>query len=199
MNSVYIVGGDVLVHRMFLYNGWDVVNNPDDADIIQFVGGEDVDPALYGEERHATTYSNPKRDAFESHIYRTNDGQGCAGICRGGQFLNVMVGGKMWQDVDGHCLGDTHEMVGPDGVSYQVTSTHHQMMIPNYDKNPKIWTAAESTYRETATELDVGDHDDVEVVLYKDYGVLCFQPHPEYLDVDHECQRLYFELLEEIM
>lgn len=202
MKKVFIVGGDVLIYRMFNERGWEVINNPHDADLLQFVGGEDVDPSLYGEERHATTYSNPKRDSFESHIFRGADGVACAGICRGGQFLNVMMGGKLWQDVDNHAISDTHIVFNEKNPwqYYQVTSTHHQMMIPNYEKNPDVWVAFESTNRESATEVNEDiNFSDVEILVYKNYGVLCYQPHPEFVDYDHECQELYFNLLEEIL
>ena len=68
-NKVYIVGPDSLTMNMFLMMGWGTVKNPADADLIQFTGGADVSPALYGAAKHATTYVDPRRDAIESDIY----------------------------------------------------------------------------------------------------------------------------------
>lgn len=202
MLSVFLVGQDYLTSRMFIERGWTIVNNPYEATLIQFTGGEDVDPSLYGEERHATTYSNPTRDAYESHIFRANEGKPMAGICRGGQFLHVMCGGKMWQNVDGHAtLRDTHTLYLPfDNKGIQVTSTHHQMMrMDVLSHGLVLGYAKESTYRESATEVDDSEHfKDNEIILHKE-NVLCFQPHPEYVDDNHECRDLYFDLLTRII
>jgi hypothetical protein len=41
---------------------------------------------------------------------------------------------------------------------------------------------------------------DTEVVLYDEDSLsLCFQPHPEYVNPEHECQRLYFDLINQYM
>ena len=54
------------------------------ADIVLFTGGEDVDPSLYGCEKHPTTYSNINRDLEEKAIFeKVKPHQLCLGICRG--------------------------------------------------------------------------------------------------------------------
>ena len=62
------------------------------ADLVLFAGGEDVDPSLYNEKPHTTTYSNINRDISEKKIYQKAKYLGipCIGICRGNQFLCVM-------------------------------------------------------------------------------------------------------------
>jgi hypothetical protein len=73
------------------------------------------------------------------------------GICRGGQFLNVMNGGDMWQDVDGHGLAGTHlaySMVEELPMPFEVTSTHHQMIRPNEKTARLLLTAYEATRKE---------------------------------------------------
>lgn len=196
VKKVYIVGGDYSIRNMYEIRGWGVVFDPYEADLIQFTGGEDVDPSYYKEEKHATTYSNPKRDAREAHIFNSLKEMPMAGICRGGQFLNVMCGGEMWQNVDGHTRSHVLRMV-KTGETYEVTSTHHQMMRPP-DGADVLATANISTRRESATYKNTStDFQDVEIVKYG--NKLCFQPHPEYVHRDHECQELFFNLLKDIM
>lgn len=201
MPKVHIVGGDYSINNMFLRRGWNVTNFIDETiDLIQFTGGADVDPSYYGETKHPRTYSDPKRDAYEANVYNEWVGKlPMAGICRGGQFLNVMNGGKMWQHVNNHTISHYHEAF--DILSEQplfVTSTHHQMMIPA-DHGKVILTADICTRRESADIVVEGPSTDVEAVIYSDTLSLCFQPHPEYVSINHECQDLYFKYIDRLL
>lgn len=197
MPKVNIVGTDNLVRKMFLLHGWEIADLHD-ADLIQFTCGADIDPSLYGEERHATTASNPKRDAIESHIFHSlkDTGVKMAGICRGGQLLNTLRGGKMWQNVDEHLYVGQHKALYED-KEVVVSSDHHQMMRPS--KEAKILVTAHlSTFRESATEKNTSpDFIDIEAVYYPD--TLCCQFRPEIYWSDHECNQLYFELIDKYL
>jgi len=197
--KVAVVGRD-LCENMFSKRGWELVNllGGEVPDLVQFTGGEDVDPSLYGHARHPSTRSNPKRDAYEAQIYHNLRGKTAfAGVCRGGQLLNVLNGGKMFQHVDGH--GWDH--IAKDlisGKELEVTSTHHQMMIPG-DAGVVIMTAEKSTVRwleqvPAHPDRKVGEVD-VEAILYPNTQSLCFQPHPEYLSAGEEGQEIYFDYL----
>jgi gamma-glutamyl-gamma-aminobutyrate hydrolase PuuD len=73
---------------------------------LVLIGGGDVDPALYGEERHPKTYEvDPERDAFEIALARAaiDRDMPVLGICRGAQILNVTFGGSLQQDLTGDC------------------------------------------------------------------------------------------------
>jgi hypothetical protein len=196
--KVFIVGGDMLISRMFMDNNWEVIDSIEDADLIQFTGGEDVSPMLYGEVKHPRTYCNPSRDQKEADVFFKHFETAKAGICRGGQFLNVMSGGFMHQDVDNHAIGGTHEATYDDGRTFQVTSTHHQMMQHQAVSSTKLFLTADlSTRKEDENGFNTKEFFpiDVEGVFYGHSNSLCFQPHPEYTDPEHECQRLYFEVL----
>jgi len=201
MPKVFVVGPDYSIRNMFLRAGWTISTSIDETvNLIQFTGGEDVDPSYYKETKHPKTYSNPRRDAAEAAIFHEWKAKiAMAGICRGGQFLNVMNGGSMWQDVNNHAIGGTHEAF--DRVSelpVQVTSTHHQMMIPA-SHGKVLLTAELATRRETADTIVEGLDTDTEAVLYLDTNCLCFQPHPEYVNINHECQVLYFKYLDRFL
>ena len=201
--SVFIVGGDVTIRSMFIAEGWKISDNAAEADLLQFTGGEDVTPTYYNEAIHPYTGCNPNRDNIERKFYldAIADERPMAGICRGGQFLNVMSGGKLFQHVNNHTRYHRATVVST-GVTMPVSSTHHQMMRAGAG-GVIIMTARESTVKEhmvdkkvrILTGEDLGD--DLEVIRYG--RVLCFQPHPEYLNKGDACWDFYFNCVEEIL
>lgn len=177
MKSVYIVGGDRLIERMFTKNGWLCTDVSEDADLICFTGGSDVNPFMYGEDVHRTTRYDAGRDVREAEVFKKFQDKPKVGICRGSQFLNVMSGGSLWQDVNNHAIGGTHDcfyltvdvydydwkkkfpkeaeqgsLYKQDGTgvleSHKVTSTHHQMMRPKKTTSELWGFAFMSTYRD---------------------------------------------------
>ena len=75
-------------------------------------GGPDVDPALYGQERHPRTRcGSPEADRVELALIEAalDAGLPVLAICRGMQLLNVLHGGTLHQHMP--------ELVGHDGHS----------------------------------------------------------------------------------
>jgi putative glutamine amidotransferase len=122
----------------------------DDVNGLLLTGGDDVDPALYGEAPHPTfDVAEPGRDAFEIDVVRRALAADLPvlAICRGLQVLNVALGGTLIQDIpsepgsflqhdaDGaltlaHTVTVTPgsrlaALVGPDDTR-AVNSRHHQ-------------------------------------------------------------------------
>ena len=89
-------------------------------------GGEDVDPARYGETPHPKIRSvNAARDATETalvHEARARRTPVLA-ICRGIQILNVALGGTLVQDISSQCeTAIAHDDEGPrDSRSHEIT------------------------------------------------------------------------------
>jgi len=74
----------------------------DSADGLLLTGGEDVDPARYGAERHHTvTDVSVDRDDTEIALLLAAhaNGRPLLAICRGVQLLNVAFGGTLIQDI----------------------------------------------------------------------------------------------------
>jgi putative glutamine amidotransferase len=123
----------------------------DGVDGLLLTGGDDVNPALYGETPHPSyDVSEPGRDAFEIDLVRRALAADLPvlAICRGLQVLNVALGGTLIQDIPsepvrllphdtdgpattlahtvavtpGSCLAT---LVGPDDTR-AVNSRHHQ-------------------------------------------------------------------------
>ncbi len=70
---------------------------------VLLTGGEDVDPARYGQERHSTTVPvTPERDEFEIALVTEARRRHLPilAICRGIQVLNVAAGGTLVQDIE---------------------------------------------------------------------------------------------------
>lgn len=209
--KVYVHGpGKFEYMRMFAERGL-IGADIDDADIVCWTGGADVDPSLYGEKNalykgHYMSGIDPDRDEIDARVFGYASDKFKVGICRGGQFLNVMNGGKMWQHVDKHA-GAPHDLI--DTVTSEVvrvTSTHHQMMRPAPD-GLILAHARESSFK--LADLDEWriEHDhvskpeellDVEVVWYEESKSLCFQPHPEHRN-HKPCTDYFFNLMERMV
>ncbi|NLL36757.1 MAG: gamma-glutamyl-gamma-aminobutyrate hydrolase family protein [Fretibacterium sp.] len=72
------------------------------CDGLLFPGGDDVDPALYGEEPHPLLEKVfPELDAFWIYaaLYAEQNALPVLGICRGLQVLNVAHKGTLYQDL----------------------------------------------------------------------------------------------------
>lgn len=207
--KVYIEGEgrDSVYHDMWRRWGWSIAIAAADADVIQFTGGEDVDPSLYDEAVHPRTYFSRDRDEECIELWQIALSRGIpmTGICRGGQFLNVMNKGKMFQHCDGHGIWGEHEAtIVETGVRVSVTSTHHQIMRPNYETGivlmeaPKLGTFKEHMvfggdyygYGQWSVS-DENDETDVETIFYPDTLSLCYQPHPEWCEEKSSCVQAY--------
>jgi putative glutamine amidotransferase len=86
-----------------------LVEDPDEVldllDGLVLAGGADIDPASYGEPRHAQTASTvPERDVFEIALARAAIARELPvlGICRGMQLINVAYGGTLIQHLPEH-------------------------------------------------------------------------------------------------
>ena len=188
--KVYVVGLSKHYAR-FIHNSqitWDM----NEADIILFTGGEDVDPNLYGERTHISTYCNPKRDELEIAEYLESlkvPNTLRLGVCRGNQFLTVMNGGKLVQDITGHAIGRMHEVLTTNGQVLQCTSTHHQMAYPYNLPEEAYEILAQAAPKLSRYYEGSGIHwhdscQEVEVIYFPETNSLGIQGHPEMMDVN---------------
>lgn len=180
----------------------------DDADIIVWTGGSDINPALYGERPLQYTSWNRERDDQEVKLWRITQDKFKVGICRGGQLLNVLNGGKLWQHVTNH--GRTHFITDAfTGTRLKTSSVHHQAFRPaenaiivatcqesgakfaeNYQWQLPV-LKREQPHNVKKWEEEIAT--DYEVLWYPDTKSLCFQGHPEF--GPDECTEYFFELI----
>lgn len=86
----------------------------DALDGVIFSGGADVDPALYGAERHpATDQPQSRRDLGELALLRAalERDMPVLAVCRGVQLLNVARGGDLVQHLPDEVGSDEHKQV----------------------------------------------------------------------------------------
>lgn len=177
--KIYAVGGYAYRSYWNWIENVEIVENMKDADVVMFFGGEDVSPALY---KHANlaSYISPTRDVVEVKAYKEAKelGKFCYGVCRGGQFLNVMSGGKMIQDFTGH--RSVHNVMTSIGELVQVSSSHHQLMYPFTTKHELLAWVPRNEKHEYVFDGEVDMQVEVEAVYFPDTNCLCHQFHPEY-------------------
>lgn len=187
MKKIYVVGNS-LNYSKFI-DSHTLVDNIEDADIVLFTGGEDVSPSLYNCRKHPLTHSNLERDKYEKAIFeKIKPNQLAVGVCRGSQFICIMNGGKLIQDVTGHAIGHTHSIYEPSTCKeYEITSTHHQMQYP-FDLPKCYWTCLFYSTIPLSRKYDGDKIGEVpyepEIVLYHIKGLpkcLAIQGHPEYM------------------
>lgn len=186
MRKIFVVGNDINYARWI--SNCEITENMEEADIVMFTGGEDVDPAFYGCRPHRYTYYNTSRDEREKAAFdKVRPDQLCVGICRGSQFMCVMNGGKLVQHVNGHAMRGTHPIYNMQNseISYEITSTHHQMQYPfnleeGVDYDTLYFTSGRSDFYE-GDKINYLPYEP-EIVIYHVKGkpkCLAIQGHPE--------------------
>jgi putative glutamine amidotransferase len=100
---------------------------------LLLTGGNDVDPARYGETGHAAiTGVDAARDEFEiALVHAAAEAKlPIFGICRGMQVLNVALGGNLIQDIDAELPGSlAHAAAGPQhAMAHEVWITRGSLL-----------------------------------------------------------------------
>ena len=96
---------------------------------LVLTGGEDVDPARYGEKRHEKVLSvSAARDTTETALIKAAQERGMPvlAICRGIQILNVALGGSLVQDIASQC----ETKIEHDESSARNSRTHQVSVEP---------------------------------------------------------------------
>jgi putative glutamine amidotransferase len=157
---------------------------------LVLTGGEDVDPARYGEKRHEKVRNvNAARDAAEVALIKEAKDRGTPvlAICRGIQILNVALGGTLVQDISSQCRTNiehddegardsrSHEIsVVPDSLIARAVGAQH--LTVNSFHHQAVKSVAEGM-RVTARSPD-GVIEGIESTD-EDWWVMAVQWHPE--------------------
>ena len=120
-----------------------------ELDGILLAGGDDCDPAAYGQERHPTVEPmDPRRQSNDASLAKAARDAGIPtlGICLGLHMMNVAAGGTLVQDIDSQVGTEIqhasipedrarHDVLIEEGTAlagilsnreYNVNSSHHQ-------------------------------------------------------------------------
>ena len=187
----------------FTYNPKDLLLNASKIKLILFTGGTDVSPEYYGDTSpEKFCYCNPARDREEKRIFdfAMELHIRCIGICRGAQFINVMSGGTMYHDVQGHSNG-THSMTTTRGEVFNVTSSHHQMIIPPRCGKVIGWSTERlsTTYRGYEDKIVPFPKKEVEAVLYPNTECIGVQYHPEWAGENEPHRKWFYTLASDLI
>lgn len=208
--KLFVVGGSNGYAGWILKLDYELTQNHEAADLFMFTGGEDIDPALYGETVGHNTHYNKIRDEYELkfYAYAYCNSIPMIGICRGGQFLTAQAGGKLVQD---SIHPSKHNIVTSDGQRLEVTSSHHQQFLVAKD-----YTGFEegvdyfllgyaenlSHYHTDGRGIDYGfpvDYKEPEVVYYPETNALAIQSHPEWQEYNHPTVRYFQNLVKQLV
>lgn len=193
--------GDVISDRD-LY-----LHRPQDFSLVCFTGGEDVSPELY-DHKNLGSHNSPRRDEEEQNVYdvAAKWKTPMTGICRGSQFLNVMMGGTMVQNLKTSHGGSPHQCETrhatefyEDGPKFEITSSHHQMSVLGDGGTLMAWAEIGLAYEDavydgdlhkdhlyTASTVGEGLFPVTEAFAYFDANIFAVQHHPEWQDINSE-------------
>src|SRR5882757_1905285 len=194
----------------YSYSDWipnvRTVDTIEEADVIVFEGGEDINPALYRDAEGKHTYFNKRRDDLEVSVYNKALalGKPLWGTCRGLQLITAMAGGKLIQDMN-HDF--THKLTLYDGSKFYTNTLHHQMAYPfNLKRNEDYFLLAASyglsnTFldgynKEMEIPLVNGKTEEPEFIFYPKINALGIQGHPEMMPTDSKMVQICTLFLE---
>lgn len=206
MNSKFYVSGGNRYGEVYVLKkyGFTPVETMEEADFVVFTGGADINPAIYGEDVHPTTYFTEARDRREIADYHHAKvlGKAFLGICRGAQLLNCMAGGALFQHIEHPGF---HDIITEEGEVFLSNSVHHQMLRVGDGAIIKAWAQNLSPTHEHMSNGQVVRIDDVEkepeVVVYPEHRMVLVQGHPEFNADEPELARFrefVFNLVKEI-
>ena len=131
----------------FMINREDVKDLVSTLDGIVLTGGPDVPPSLYGEEKKETCGNQcPERDELEKMFIDEAllQEKPILAICRGFQYLNVLLGGSLYQDIPteyktelNHCQEPPydiaiHRVTLPEGSPLRNLLQKEEMLVNSY-------------------------------------------------------------------
>lgn len=209
LGKVFFPKRSVAFERMYTSAGFEVVEKPHEADVVQFTGGREVSPRLYEQNcLYKWDLSDLTRDKEEITTYLGNLGKLLVGVGRGSHLLHVLNGGSLWQNADQHERDHEVLVESPSGGFYPclVPSDHTQIMECDSNREHTVLAFA-PTLSEKRVRVDSQGYieeyefkkDDVEVLLYPETRSLCFQPEPEEKEEYNQANRYFFELINELI
>lgn len=154
-------------------------------------GGDDVDPARYGQENNGSKDIDADRDAAEFALIEAyiKAGKPILGICRGHQILNIALGGTLIQDLP-----------APAGFFHTYDSEKEKERAHPVHAAPGSWFeeiwgsmfAVNSHHHQAVDRLGEGfvaqlwsESGVVEGMVHESLPILCVQFHPERMSLDH--------------
>jgi putative glutamine amidotransferase len=168
-------------------------------DGLLLMGGGDVDPARYGEQRHPEVMGvSATRDEFELSLVRAavDAGLPTLAICRGMQVLNVALGGSLRQHLGDD--GAVRHREPEDGYATRAVRLEKRSRVAAATGVERVETACshhQAVERLGEGLIPVGWADDglVEAVELRNGWIVGVQWHPERTAVEDPAQQRLFD------
>lgn len=141
-----------------------------DVELVVLTGGNNVNPDFYDGEMLTDVY--PIRDRTEGILMEQSITRGLPliGICRGFQFINVMLDGKITHGIKDHVRKD-HKLISTNKIiDGKITNTYHNQGITKDDLSNKLEILAET------------EDGFIEAFRSNEHKILGIQWHPERQD-----------------
>lgn len=180
--KLHVVGPYKSYGRWLTEIGFTQTEVLEEADLVLLTGGEDINPALYGEPKGKYTHFNAHRDAMEVAATEKAFARGIpvCGTCRGIQLLGALNGAKLVQDLDHPGYHDI-EIVGGETVT--VNSLHHQAVnplnLPPSEYKLLGWANQLSHTHLNGWNQDIPVEKEVEIICFPKTKSFGWQFHPE--------------------
>lgn len=191
--SMYCSDGHLYESNWLVPLGFKMTSKIEDADVVVFGGGQDIDHRFYNQARGKYTGGPTRRDIVEKRDFDIVQGlikEGkdvkCVGICRGHQLLCALAGGSLIQHVGDNHIGH-HSMTTYNKNEFIVNSIHHQMIYP-YNLPKKEYKILGWSTKPIASEYLNGGNKpmwldeafkEIEIVYFPKIKSLGIQSHPE--------------------
>jgi len=168
------------------------------VDGLVISGGDDVDPATYGEVERGATGQSSAVDEFEIALLREARAHNkpVLAICRGIQLLNVALGGTLNQEITGE--GTVHDLIPSDADPAELNERRHIVDLEEGSvlallygtQELKVNTLHHQGIENLASELVAeGRTEDglIEAVRCDgEWWAIGVQWHPERMDLSHQ-------------
>lgn len=173
------------------------------CDGFLFTGGQDVDPKIYNEVRTKQCgESCSQRDNMETELFRLayDADKSVLGICRGIQFINAVMGGTLYQDLNTeHPSTAVHHQPHPydkpiHSVSINKNSPLHKLLNVDLLNVTSLHHQAVKDIAPNLGCMAVSEDGLVEAVCAPDKNFIwAVQWHPEYSFFTDENSRKIFK------
>ncbi|NMC56332.1 MAG: gamma-glutamyl-gamma-aminobutyrate hydrolase family protein [Eubacteriaceae bacterium] len=176
-----------------------------DFDGFLFTGGHDVDPSVYGEEKLPFCANTCKyRDDFEKILFEKalKYKKPILAICRGFQFMNAMLGGSLYQDIESQTKPNvklTHSQEKPYNAAahsvkiYRDTPLYDLIKADDIEVN-SIHHQAVKVLSDKLVPMAIAPDGIIEAAYMPDEKfVLGVQWHPEFMYENDEAAARLFE------
>lgn len=159
------------------------------CDGFVIIGGDDVNPYLYGEENYASHGICDEIDGLDLQIieYAATHNKPLFGICRGLQMINIYFKGTLKQHVLNHDVG-SHKIVLVDQFldfpELEIVNSFHHQSIKKIGQNLRV--------------LYYSLDGEIECFIHEKHPIIAVQFHPE-MDKNNQFYRTLLEYFNSLL